>query len=162
MERLPDGARVHQGASATLDALGITEEIEHSGRYDAVRPRLRELDRETQMDEIRRLAAAPDFMLGSVHAVTEGGALVVASASGSQLGPYASGAGQTLLVVGSQKLVPDLETALRRVQEYAYPLEDERLHSSRGVHSAINQLLVIKGDWLGRITVILVDEALGF
>lgn len=162
LEELPAGAQVHQGASATLDALGVTEEIEQSGRYEAVRPKLHTLDRETQMDEIRRLGAAPDYMLGSVHAVTEDGSLVVASASGSQIGPHSSGAGQTILVVGSQKVVPDLETALRRVHEYAYPLEDERMQQAYGLHSAINQLLVINGDWFGRITVILLDEPLGF
>ena len=162
LEQLPDGAQVHQGASATLDALGVTEEIEQSGRYDAVRSKMYALDRETQMDEIRRLGASPDFMLGSVHAVTDDGSLVVASASGSQIGAYASGAGQTILAVGSQKVVPDLKTALRRIDEYTYPLEDERAQKAYGMHSAIHQLLVINGDWLGRITVILIDEPLGF
>ena len=162
LEQLPDGAQVHQGASATLDALGVTEEIEQSGRYNAVRPKLYALDRETQMDEIRRLSASPDYMLGSVHAVTEDGSLVVASAGASQICPHAGGAGQTILAVGSQKVVPDLETALRRIHEYAYPLEDERMQNAYGIHSAINQVLVINGDWLERITVILIDEPLGF
>lgn len=114
------------------------------------------------MDEIRRLSASPDYMLGSVHAVTEDGSLVVASAGASQIGPHAGGAGQTILAVGSQKVVPDLETALRRIHEYAYPLEDERMQNAYGIHSAINQVLVINGDWLERITVILIDEPLGF
>lgn len=162
LERLPDDARVHQGASATLEALGVTEEIEQSGRFDAVRPKLYALDRETQMDEIRHLGASPDYMVGSAHAVTEDGSLVVASASGSQLGPLASGAGQVIFAVGAQKVVPDLQTALRRVREYAYLLEDERAQQAYGMHSAVNEILVISGDWLGRITVILIDEALGF
>ena len=71
LEQLPEGAQVHQGASVTLDTIGVTEVIEKSVRYDAVRPRTYALDRETQMDEIRRLGASPDFMLGSVHAVTD-------------------------------------------------------------------------------------------
>ena len=162
LERLPDDARVLQGASATLDALGVTEEIEQSGRYEAVRPKLFALDRDTQMDEIRHLASSPDYMVASAHAVTEDGALVVASASGSQIGPQASGAGQVIFAVGAQKVVPDLETALRRVYEYAYVLEDERAQKAYGIHSAVNEILVISGDWLGRITVILIDEALGF
>ena len=86
----------------------------------------------------------------------------VASASGSQIGPQASGAGQVIFAVGAQKVVPDLETALRRVYEYAYVLEDERAQKAYGIHSAVNEILVISGDWLGRITVILIDEALGF
>jgi LUD domain len=162
LERLPDHARVHQGASATLEALGVTEEIEQSGRFDAVRPKLRDMDRATQMDEMRRLGASPDYMVGSVHAVTEDGSLVVASASGSQIGPLASGAGQVIFAVGAQKVVPDLRTALRRVHEYAYPLEDARAFAAYGIRSAVNEILVINGDWLGRITVVLIDEALGF
>ena len=162
LAQLPDGAQVHQGASVTLETLGVTKEIEQSGRYDAVRPKLRAMDRGTQMDEIRRLAASPDYMLGSVHAVTEDGSLVLASATGSQIGPHASGAGKTILAVGSQKVVPDLETARRRILEYVYPLEDERMQKASGAHSAINQILIISGDRLGRITVVLIDEVLGF
>ena len=101
-------------------------------------------------------------MLGSAAAVTEDGSLVIASASGSQIGPHSSGAGHTIFVIGSQKIVCDLETALRRIDEHVYPLEDERAQQAYGIHSAVNQLLVINGDWMNRITVILVDEALGF
>jgi len=162
LEQLPDGAQVHQGASVTLDVLGVTADIEQSGRYAAVRPGLYALDRETQMNEIRRLGASPDYMLGSVHAVTDEGSLVVASASGSQIGAYASGAGHVVLAVGSQKVVTDLESAFRRINEYTFLLEDERAQEAYGVHSAIRQLLVINGDPAGRITVILIDEALGF
>jgi hypothetical protein len=163
LDLIPDGAQVHQGASQTLDVLGITDEIEKSGRHDAVRPRTYTMDRATQADEIRRLTASPDVMLGSVHAVTESGSLVAASLSGSQLGPYASGAGRVILVVGTQKIVPDLEGALRRIDEYAFPLEDARALTAYGVHSAVNKVLIIHREFVpGRITVVLVDEALGF
>ena len=162
LEQLPDGAQVQEGASLTLDTIGVTDEIEKSGHYDAVRPKLFALNRETQMDEIRHLGASPDYMLGSVHAVTEDGSLVLASASGSQIGPHASGAGHTIFAVGSQKIVPDLETALRRIDEYTFPLEDERAQKAYGMHSALNQILIINGARPGRITVILIDEPLGF
>src|SRR6266480_7686204 len=101
------------------------------------------LDRDTQADEIRRLSAAPDVMLGSAHAVTETGTLLAASMSGSQLGPYASGAGQVILVVGTQKIVSDLEEGLRRVNEYAFPLEDARAQAAYGIHSGVNKVLII-------------------
>jgi hypothetical protein len=160
---IPEGSQVHQGGSQTLEVTGITDEIEQSGRYEPVRLRTRSMDRATQADEIRRLSAAPDLMLGSVHAVTESGSLVVASASGSQLGPYASGAGRVILVVGTQKIVPDLADGLRRIDEYVFPLEDARLWSANGAHSAVNKLLVVNREQEpGRITVVLVDEALGF
>ena len=121
------------------------------------------MDRETQADEIRRLSAAPDVMLGSVHAVTETGSLLAASMSGSQLGPYASGAGRVILVVGTQKIVSDLEEGLRRINEYSFPLEDARAQAAYGIHSAVNKVLIINREIVPeRITVVLVDEALGF
>src|SRR3989440_12855204 len=119
LDLIPDASPVHQGASQTLDVLGITQEIERSGRYSALRPRIWSMDRETEADSIRRLGAAPDFMLGSVHAVTETGSLLAASMSGSQLGPYASGAGPVILVTGTQKNGRDTEEGQLRINEYA-------------------------------------------
>jgi len=163
MGLLPAGAQVHQGASQSLQETGIADEILNSDRYEALHPRIWSMDRETQADEIRRMSASPDFMLGSVHAVTETGSLIAASASGSQLGPYAAGAGKVILVVGTQKIVSDLDEALRRVYEYAFPLEDARAEAAYGIHSRVNKILVINGEWeAGRTTVVLVDEVLGF
>jgi len=160
---IPDGSQVHHGGSQSLETSGIAEEIEKSGRYDPIRPRIRRMDRETQADEIRRLTAAPDVMLGSVHAVTESGSLLAASFSGSQLGPYVTGAGRLILVVGTQKIVSDLEEGLRRINEYVFPLEDARAQAAYGVHSAVNKVLIIHREIVpGRITVVFVDEALGF
>ncbi len=163
LDLIPDASPVHQGASQTLDVLGITYEIEKSGRYDALRPRIWSMDRETEADEIRRLGAAPDVMLGSVHAVTETGSLLAASMSGSQLGPYVSGAGRVILVVGTQKIVSDLEEGLLRINEYAWRLEDARAQAAYGIRSAVNKVVVINREITpGRITVVLVDEVLGF
>src|SRR5437764_14576423 len=163
LDLIPDASPVHQGASQTLDVLGITSEIETSGRYAALRPRIWSMNRETEADEIRRLGAAPDVMLGSVHAVTETGSLLAASMSGSQLGPYATGAGRVILVVGTQKIVSDLEEGLRRINEYSLPLEDARAQAAYGIHSAVNKVLIINREIVPeRLTVVLVDEALGF
>jgi hypothetical protein len=160
---VPAGAQVHQGASQSLVETGIAEEILNSDRYEPIHPQIWSMDRETQADEIRRLGASPDFMLGSVAAVTETGSLVSASASGSQLGPYAAGAGSVILVVGTQKIVSDLDEALSRVYEYVFPLEDARAEAAYGVHSGVNKILVVNREWQpGRTTVVLVDEALGF
>jgi hypothetical protein len=160
---IPAGSQVHQGASRSLEVAGIVEEIERSGRYEPLRPRMFGMDRETQGDEIRRLTSSPDVMLGSVHAVTETGSLLTASMGGSQLGPYASGAGKVILVVGTQKIVSDLEEGLRRINEYAFPLEDARAQAAYGVHSAVNKVLIINREIVaGRITVVLVGEPLGF
>ncbi len=163
LDLIPDGSEVHQGASETLEVTGITDELTKSGRYEALRPRIWSMDRTTQADEIRRLGAAPEVMLGSVHAVTETGSLIAASMSGSQLGPYLSGAGRVILVVGTQKIVPDLEEGFRRIAEYSFPLEDARAQAAYGIHSAINKIAVINGEISpGRITVVLVDEVIGF
>ena len=160
---VPAGSQVYHGASQTLAETGITEAIEKSGRYDPVRPRIWSMDRKTQADEIRRLTSSPDVMLGSVHAVTETGSLVAASMGGSQLGPYVSGAGKLILVVGTQKIVSDLDEALSRVYDYAYPLEDARAQAEYGIHSAVNKMLIINREIApGRITVVFVDEVLGF
>src|SRR5205814_9645643 len=141
----------------------LTDEIDKSGRYESLRPRLFSMDRQTRADEIRRLGAAPDVMLGSVHAVTETGSLLAASMGGSQLGPYVSGAGRVILLVGTQTIVPDLEEGLRRINEYAFPLEDARAQAAYGIHSAVNKVLIINREIVAeRITVVLVDEALGF
>ncbi|TME99288.1 MAG: hypothetical protein E6I42_12380 [Chloroflexi bacterium] len=163
LDLIPDGSQVSHGASQTLDVVGIADEIDKSGRYDSLRPRIWSMDRKTQADEIRRLGAAPDVMLGSVHAITETGSLLAASMSGSQLGPYVSGAGRVILVVGTQKIVPDLEQGLRRINEYALRLEDARAQAAYGIHSAVNKVVIINGEITpGRITVVLVDEVLGF
>ena len=160
---IPDGSQVHHGASESLDVTGLTDEIDKSGRYEPLRPRIMGMDRQTQADEIRRLSAAPDVMLGSVHAVTETGSLIAASMSGSQLGPYMTGAGRVILVVGTQKIVSDLEEGLRRIDEYAFPLEDARAQAAYGIHSAVNKVLIINREIApGRITVVFVDEVLGF
>ena len=163
LDLIPDGSQVHSGASQSLEVSGIIDEIEGSSRYDAVRPRVWSLDRDTQADEIRRLSAAPDVMLGSAHAVTESGALMTASMSGSQLGPYASGAGRVILVVGTQKIVSDLEEGLRRINEYSFPLEDARAQAAYGIGSAVNKVLIINREIVPeRFTVVLVGEVLGF
>jgi hypothetical protein len=160
---IPQGSQVHLGASRSLEQSGIAVEIEKSGRYDAIRPRVRSMDRQTQAAEIRRLIAAPDVMLGSVHAVTETGSLIAASAGGSQLGPYVTGAGRVILVVGTQKIVSDLYEGLRRIDEYSFPLEDARAQAAYGRHTGVNKVLIINRELVpGRITVVLVDEVLGF
>ena len=160
---IPEGASVFTGASETLRLSGIDEDINTSGRYDAIRPRGLAMDRATQMDEIRRLLASPDVIVGSVAAVTETGSLVIASASGSQLTGYAGGSARAIWIVGAQKVVTDLSTALRRVEEHCLPLENDRAQMVYGRPSAINRLLILNAEpHPGRGTVLLLREAIGF
>ena len=160
---LPDGAEVYNNTSRTLEVIGVAEDIERSGRYQASRLRLYQMDREMQQREMRHLAASPDYVVGSAHAVTEEGSLMIASASGSQLGPIASGGGHVILVVGGQKIVADVTAGMRRIYEYCLPLEDHRARESYGVGSGVNNILIVnRAVAAGRITVILVRERLGF
>ena len=163
LELLPEGCSVFTSASETVRLSGLDEAINHSGRYDAIRPRVWSMDRATQMDEIRWLTATPDVVIGSVSALTETGTLVAVSASGSQLPAYAGGAGHIIWIVGSQKIVPDLPAALERIERYALPLESARCEVAYGQPSAINKLLIINREpFQGRATVLLVDEAIGY
>jgi hypothetical protein len=162
LELIPQGAEVHSAKSKTLEDMGLAAELDTSGRYDSLRPRYLKMDRATQRREIRKLISAPDFMLGSVQAVTEDGALVTASDSARQLGPYASGAGRLILVVGSQKIVPDLEAAMRRIRDVAVPYEDARLREQLGVGTKVGKILITYLDPMpGRTTVFLVREPVG-
>jgi hypothetical protein len=162
-ELVPEGASVFTGASETLRISGIEADINDSGRYDAVRSRGNAMDRATQLAEIWRAISTPDVIVGSVHAVTETGSLVIASASGSQLPGYAGGSLRAIWIVGAQKLVPDLPTALRRVEEHCLPLESDRAMRAYGRPSAVNRLLILNAELdPGRGTVLLLREAIGF
>jgi acyl-CoA hydrolase len=162
LEMLPEGAEVHWGTSLTLDEIGLTPELLVDGRYDALRPRYLQMDRATQGREIRKLTAAPDFMLGSVQAITDDGAMIVASYSASQIGPYASGAGRVILVVGSQKIVSDVDEGIRRAREHVTPYEDASLRKKIGVPTVLAKLLVMfEEPRPGRVTVVLVRELVG-
>ena len=162
LERLPKGVEVYSGKSKTLQDAGILDVLHEPGQYDALRPRMFKMDRQTQAREIRKLISGPDFMLGSVNAVTESGVLVAASATASQLGPYAGTAGKVILVVGSQKIVPDLETALRRIREYVLPWEDAQVRKVIPAGSFVGKILIVEREWMaGRTTVILVRRPIG-
>ncbi|SEG94642.1 Uncharacterised ACR, YkgG family COG1556 [Thermomonospora echinospora] len=160
---IPEGAGVFTAASETLRLSGINEDINTSGRYQAVKPRVRAMDRATCADDIRRLVSGPDVVVGSVAALTETGSLVVASASGSQLPAYAGGAARAIWIVGAQKVVPDLSTALRRLEDHVLPLESARAQVIYGQPSAVNSLLILNAEPRpGRGTVLLLREAIGF
>lgn len=163
LERIPEGSEVFNNTSVTLESIGVAADVERSGRYRPIRLQLYQMDREMQRREMRQIAASPDFVVGSAHAVTEDGAVLIASASGSQLGPIVSGAGRVILVVGGQKVVADLATGLRRLDEYSFRLEDARARLAYGVPSGVNNILVVNRVLApGRLTIVLVRQVLGF
>jgi len=165
--RIADSAKearqlVHTALSETLRELGLAADIDESGRYQAIRPRLNALDRVTHARDRRKLGAAPDYVIGSAHAVTDAGDIIVGSGSGSQLGAYAYAAGQVILGIGHHQLVRDLDEGLRRLREYSLPREHTRMQSAGFPGSLLAKTLIIHHDRPGRITVILVPETLGF
>lgn len=159
---IPTGAQIMTMTSVTLQTLGLTQEIDESGNYNSIRQKLNQLD-PSQADEKRQLAAAPDWVIGSVHAITEDGTVYIASNTGSQLATEVYTAGQAVFVVGTQKIVKDDAEAMQRIYEYCLPLEDKRAQAAYGTGSYVSKILIIKREVNPkRLHLILVPEQLGF
>jgi hypothetical protein len=162
LSRIEPGSEVYSGKSLTLEEIGVFAALHGPGRFDAIRPKLQAMDRATHGREMRKLGSTPDTIVGSVNALTEDGVLVAASATGNQLAGYAAGAGRVILVVGSQKIVKDLDAALLRIREVVFPYEDARVRATLGVGTKLEKILLLVGEWVaGRTTVILVREPVG-
>jgi LUD domain len=162
LARLPEGSSVMTNTSVTLQESGIADAINSSGNYDSARNRMLELDFATQAQEMKRIAGQTDYAVGSVHAVTRDGVLVIASASGSQLASYAWGAANVIFVVGTQKLVPDLNTARERIYQHSLPLENGRALAAYGMNSRVGKVLEIHQEDPGRIHIVLIRQQVGF
>jgi hypothetical protein len=159
---IPEGSSVMTNTSVTLEETGIAEAINDGGPYGSARNKMMALDYATQLPEMKAVAGMADYALGSVHAVTLEGTLVIASASGSQLAAYAWGAASIIFVVGAQKLVPDLEAAHERIVEHSLKLEDARAYAAYGQNSRIGKILEIHQEDPGRIHVVLIRQLVGF
>ncbi len=163
LSMVPQGAQVMTMSSVTVDTLGISKEINESGRYDSVKKKLSTMDRKTQNLEMQKLGAAPEWAIGSVHAVTQDGHLLIASNTGSQLPAYAYGSAHVIWVVGAQKIVTDTAEGMKRIYEYVLGLESERMKKAYGISSNVSKLLIMNVEKLpGRVTVVLIKEKLGF
>jgi hypothetical protein len=159
---IPKKAEVFTATSVTLDKAELTEVL-NSDKYTSVRNKFMALYGDpSKAVEMRRIGSGADYAVGSVHAVTEDGEVLVASASGSQLPNYVYGASNVIWIVGAQKIVPDLAEAFDRIENYAFHLEDKRAMGAYGVHSSLNKLLIYRKETGGRVTIILVKEAVGF
>lgn len=162
-EIIPQGTEVMNMSSVTLDSTGISKEINESGIYNSDKDILSKMEHKTQEQEMRKIGAAPEYAVGSVHAVTEDGKLLIASNTGSQLPAYAYGAIHVIWVVGTQKIVKNVDEGMKRIYEYVLPLESERLKKVYGVGSNVSKLLIISKEISpNRLTLILVKEKLGF
>jgi len=160
---IPQGAEIMNMSSVTVDSIGLAKELNEPGKYNSVRGKFATMDKKTQGLEMQKLGAAPEYTVGSVHAVTEDGKVIVASATGSQLPSYAAGSPHVIWVVGSQKIVENFDQGILRIEEYVFPLENERALKAYGMGSSINKILILNKEVVpGRITMIIVREKLGF
>lgn len=162
LNRIPAGSTVMTNTSVTLDETGVADAVNGDGPYESARNKMFALDFQTQVQDMKAIAGQPDYALGSVHAVTRDGTLVIASASGSQLASYAWGAANVILLVGSQKLVPTLDAAHERIYQHSLKLEDARAQAAYGQHSSVGKILEIHQELPGRIHIILIRQRIGF
>jgi len=162
LARIPHGSSVMTNTSVTLAETGIADAINDEGPYDSARNRMFALDFATQAQQMKAIGGQPDYALGSVHAITRDGTLVIASASGSQLASYAWGAANVIFVVGAQKLVPTLEAAHERIYQHSLVLEDARAIAAYGQHSSVGKVLEIHQELPGRIHIVLIRQVVGF
>lgn len=157
-ELIPEQSEVMNMRSLTLETLGADKEIMNSGKYNSVRNKLKAIDQNTK----RILVSVPDYSIGSVHAVTETGEILIASATGSQLAAYAYGSGKVIWVVGTQKIVKDQSEGMKRIKEYCLPLEDERAKKAYNQPSKIGKTLIIASETPGRLTLLFIKQKIGF
>jgi hypothetical protein len=163
LARIPDGSSVMTNTSVTLAETGIADAINDSdGRWESARNKMFALDFATQAQEMKAIGGQPDYALGSVHAVTADGTLVIASASGSQLASYAWGAANVIFAAGAHKLVPTLEAAHQRIYQHSLKLEDARAQAAYGQHSQVGKVLEIHQELPGRIHIVLIRQVVGF
>lgn len=164
LSMIPAGAEVMTMSSVTLDTIGVTQELNTAGRYNPVRDKMYSMNRDTERVAMLKLGAAPEWTVGSVHAVTQDGHVIIASATGSQLPAYVYGSTHVVWVVGAQKIVANVEEGMKRIYDYVLPLESARAQKAYGVPgSAVNKLLIINKEVdPGRIVILFVKEKLGF
>lgn len=163
---IPDGASVMNGTSVTLEQIGYFEYLK-SGQHKWVDLHARitaEPDKQKRTS-LRRQSVLTDYYLGSVHALTESGEFIVASNTASQLPMIVYTALNLIFVVSIKKIVPDFDSAMKRLKEQVYPLEEKHSMEKYGEHTAMNKIVIFNGEvsYSGRkVRFILVEEDLGF
>ncbi len=164
LDMLPEGAEVMNMTSVTLDTIGLSKEILQSNSHYSVRNQLMSLDPQKERKQMKILGAVHDYVIGSVQAVTQDGRVLIVSNTGSQIPAYAYGANHVIWVVGTQKIVKNLDEGFKRIYEYILPLESIRVQKVYKMpSSAVNKILIVNKEVLpGRITIVFVKEKLGF
>jgi hypothetical protein len=163
---IPQGASVMAASSKTLDEIGFTDYLHH-GKHGWQNLKEKVMHEENPVVEkwLRKESSMADYYLGSVHALSSNGELVIASASGSQLSAYCYNCQNVIWVVGAQKITRDLARAIERVTEYCLPKEDEHQRKLGNAYgSYIGKLLIFQREaaYLHRnLHLLLVKEHIG-
>ena len=165
-ELIPAGASVMNGASVTLQQIGYVDLLA-SGKHGwaDLHSKITSENDEAKRHELRKQSVLSDFYIGSVHALTEAGDMVIASNSGSQLPHIVFTSPNLIFVISTKKIVPDFSEAMNRLDKHVIPLEDKRMMSAMNMHTTLNKIVIMKGEapFMGRkIHVVLVEEDLGF
>ena len=162
---IPAGAQVMTGGSETLQEIGFIDLLKSGNHpWNNLKEKIMAEKDEARQAELRAQSVLSEYFLGSIHAISETGELVFASATGSQLPSYAYTSRNVIWVAGTQKIVPTLADAIQRVEEYVFPREDARMKSEGYSGSVIGKLLILKFemDSHRNLKLILVPEKLGF
>ncbi len=122
--------------------------------------------------ERRRKGLLADIFVTSSNAVTRSGYLVNVDGTGNRVAAQTFGPRRVLLIVGKNKIVPDVEAGFRRIEEVvapknvervnkkAFSLKKEQKYTVENIQSVF--VVIKKTDNRNRISMILVDEELGF
>ncbi|MBI3634111.1 MAG: lactate utilization protein [Candidatus Yonathbacteria bacterium] len=162
---IPRGAGVMNGSSVTLQEIGFVDYLKNGKHgWNNIHEEILNEKNSKKKAKLRKQSIIAPYFLGSVHAITEGGQVVVASASGSQMPSYAFSSDNVIWVAGAQKIVPDLDSAMRRLNEFVIPLENKRMQSAGYPGTVLGRILIFEREIMPNrhITLILVKEKLGF
>lgn len=161
---IPAEASVMNGHSTTLEEIGFDECLSDGDHeWESLPDKIWSIDDDAERQAARRDSQTVDYFLGSVNGISQTGELVAADRSGSRIGAYPFAASNVLIVSGINKIVPTLDDALDRLENVAYPLENERAKEAYGVESAIAKQLIFRQELEeGRTTVLLIKENLGY
>jgi L-lactate utilization protein LutC len=162
---IPDGAEVMTGSSLTLQQIGFVDLLKFGQHpWKNLKEAIVFEKDPIKQEELRKQSVSADYFLASIHALTEEGQILIASASGSQLPAEAFSSSNVIWVVGAQKIVPNLDEAFKRLKEYIFPLENERMKSLGAPGSVIAKILIFEREIMPsrKVRLILVNEKLGF
>ncbi len=161
---IPRNAEVMTGSSTTLIEIGFEEYVAggQSG-WNLLHSGINAENNAAKRAELRRKSVTAEYFISGANAIAQTGEIVACDAGGSRVGAWPFAAGHLILVVGINKIVPTLEDALKRVRQYAYPLENVRAMKVYGTPSVIGKCVILSHERIeGRITLVLVKESLGY